>query len=160
MLTYGINDLHFHRCLFVRRHSFHISTENVKKLHCKRNVPKLPFFHLSINHSSHPSLFFYSFFFFFLFRTPAVKTYRVKIMQLVSPVSQSRDIDARAPLDSKENIRKRLITECADKNKTFVGYLNHLQFIYHNWPSSAYHNGRQPKPIFDDWYPATVWNGV
>ena len=52
-------------------------------------------------------LFFFSFF-FFLFRTPAVKTYRVKIMQLVSPVSQSRDIDARAPLDSKENIAKKV----------------------------------------------------
>ena len=47
-------------------------------------------------------------FFFFLFRTPAVKTFRVKIMQLVSPVSQSRDINACALLDSKENIAKKV----------------------------------------------------
>ena len=47
-------------------------------------------------------------FFFFLFRTSAVKTFRVKIMQLVSPVSQSRDIDACALLDSKENIAKKV----------------------------------------------------
>ena len=47
-------------------------------------------------------------FFFFLFRTPAVKTFRVKIMQLVSPVSQSRDIDACVLLDSKENIAKKV----------------------------------------------------
>ena len=47
-------------------------------------------------------------FFFFLFRTPAVKTFRVKIMQLVSPVSQSRDIDACALLDLKENIAKKV----------------------------------------------------
>ena len=54
------------------------------------------------------SIFLLYFFFFFLFRTPAIKTYRVKIMQLVSPVSQSRDIDARALLDSKENIAKKV----------------------------------------------------
>ena len=66
-----------------------------------------PFIYLSIIQTIH--LFsFILFFFFFLFRTPAVKTYRVKIMQLVSPVSQSRDIDARAPLDSKENIAKKV----------------------------------------------------
>ena len=47
-------------------------------------------------------------FFFFLFRTPAVKTFRVKIMQLVSPVSQSRGINACALLDSKENIAKKV----------------------------------------------------
>ena len=47
-------------------------------------------------------------FFFSLFRTPAVKTFRVKIMQLVSPVSQSRDIDACVLLDSKENIAKKV----------------------------------------------------
>ena len=47
-------------------------------------------------------------FFFSLFRTPAVKTFRVKIMQLVSPVSQSRDIDACALLDLKENIAKKV----------------------------------------------------
>ena len=47
-------------------------------------------------------------FFFFLFSTPAVKTYPVKIMQLVSPVSQSRDIDACALLDLKENIAKKV----------------------------------------------------
>ena len=55
------------------------------------------------------SIFLLYFFFFFLFRTPAVKTHLVKIMQLVSPVSQSRDIDARALLDSKENIAKKVI---------------------------------------------------
>ena len=47
-------------------------------------------------------------FFSFLFRTPAVKTFRVKIMQLVSPVSQSRDINACALLNSKENIAKKV----------------------------------------------------
>ena len=47
-------------------------------------------------------------FFFFLSRTPAVKTYPVKIMQVVSPVSQSRDIDACALQDSKENIAKKV----------------------------------------------------
>ena len=46
--------------------------------------------------------------FFFPFRTPAVKTHRVEIMQLVSLVSQSRDIDAYALLDSKENIAKKV----------------------------------------------------
>ena len=34
------------------------------------------------------------------------------------------------PWIRRRTLRKRLITECADKNKTFVGYLNHLQFIY------------------------------
>ena len=52
----------------------------------------------------HPYFFFY----FFPFRTPAVKTHRVEIMQLVSLVSQSRDIDAYALLDSKENIAKKV----------------------------------------------------
>ena len=47
-------------------------------------------------------------FFFFLSRTSAVKTFRVKIMQLVSPVSQSKDIDACAFLDSKENVVKKV----------------------------------------------------
>ena len=42
------------------------------------------------------------------FRTPAVKIYLVKIMQLVSPVSQSKDIDAHALLDSKENTAKKV----------------------------------------------------
>ena len=54
------------------------------------------------------SIFLLYYFFFFLFRTRAVKTHLVKIMQLVSPVSQSRDIDARALLDSKENIAKKV----------------------------------------------------
>ena len=67
------------------------------------------FIYLSIIQDIHLFSFILFFsFFFFLFRTPAVKTYRVKIMQLVSPVSQSRDIDARAPLDSKENIAKKV----------------------------------------------------
>ena len=60
------------------------------------------FIHLSIIQYIHIS------FFFLPFRTPAVKTYRVKTMQLVSPVSQSRDIDACALLDLKENIAKKV----------------------------------------------------
>ena len=64
------------------------------------------FIHLSIIQDIHLSSFIL--FSYFLFRTPAVKTFRVKIMQLVSPVSQSRDIDARALLDSKENIAKKV----------------------------------------------------
>ena len=59
----------------------------------------------SIYQSFNTSIFL---FFFLPFRTPAVKTHHVKIMQLVSPVSQSRDIDARALLDSKENIAKKV----------------------------------------------------
>ena len=58
-------------------------------------------------YQSFNTLIFFNFS-FFLFRTRAVKTHLVKIMQLVSPVSQSRDIDARAPLDSKENIAKKV----------------------------------------------------
>ena len=72
-----------------------------------RRLTKLKFVHSCINYSIHRSSFFIIFF-FFLFRTPAVKTHFVKIMQLVSPVSQSRDIDARALLDSKENIAKKV----------------------------------------------------
>ena len=60
----------------------------------------------SIYQSFNTSIFLL--FFFLPFRTPAVKTHHVKIMQLVSPVSQSRDIDARALLDSKENIAKKV----------------------------------------------------
>ena len=46
--------------------------------------------------------------FHFWFRTPAAKINSAKITQLVSLVSQSKDIDARALLDSKENIAKKV----------------------------------------------------
>ena len=46
--------------------------------------------------------------FHFWFRTPAAKINSAKITQLVSLVSQSKDIDARALLDSRENIVKKV----------------------------------------------------
>ena len=46
--------------------------------------------------------------FHFWFRTPAAKINSAKITQLVSLVSQSKDIDARALLDSRENIAKKV----------------------------------------------------
>ena len=46
--------------------------------------------------------------FLFWFRTPAAKINSAKITQLVSLVSQSKDIDARALLDSRENIAKKV----------------------------------------------------
>ena len=61
-----------------------------------------------MNHENQSTLTKPQFVQFFLFRTPAVKTSRVKIMQLVSPVSQSRGINACALLDSKENIAKKV----------------------------------------------------
>lgn len=42
------------------------------------------------------------------FRMPVVRIHSAKMMQLVSPVSQSRDIDACALLDSRENIVKKV----------------------------------------------------
>ena len=46
--------------------------------------------------------------FHFWFRTPAAKINSAKITQLVSLVTQSRDIDARALLDSRANIAKKV----------------------------------------------------
>ena len=46
--------------------------------------------------------------FLFWFRTPAAKINSAKITQLVSLVSQSKDIDARALLDSRANIAKKV----------------------------------------------------
>ena len=59
----------------------------------------------SIYQSFNTSIFL---FLFLPLRTPAVKTYRVKTIQLVSQVSQSRDIDACALLDLKKNIAKKV----------------------------------------------------
>ena len=52
--------------------------------------------------------FFLYFIFLLSFRMPVLRIHSAKMMQLVSPVSQSRDIDTCALLDSRENIVKKV----------------------------------------------------
>ena len=63
---------------------------------------------------------------FYLFRTPAARIHSAKIMQFVSPVSHSRDIDACALLDSREKIVKKVRFKRCQKKQNIA--LNMLSF--------------------------------